>query len=70
MFRICVHVQDIDWACEACEGICFEYVFMFRILTGRVKRVKEWINFQLSFPVLFVVHGRLLAAVQSIGSTR
>jgi len=41
-----------------------------RTLTGRVKRVKEWISYGLSFPVLFVVHGRLLAAVQSIGTGR
>ena len=40
------------------SGVC-------RLLCGRVSRVREWIAHRLPFPVLMLIHGRLLANMQA-----
>ena len=32
--------------------------------------MREWLTYQLAFPVIYVIHGRLLAAIQSVGSNK
>ena len=43
---------------------------MVRTLTGRVARVREWMSYQLALPVVYIIHGRLLAAIQCVGPNK
>jgi hypothetical protein len=35
------------------------------VYTGRVEKVVFWLNMQIPFPCILVIHGRLLSGVQA-----